>query len=210
MEATFLCRDGKQLCSRQVLGSSEFFYFKTKNMAANVNDKLEFDYTNYSHASVKLYLDSLHLIKPDSVDIAVVVECIDFVQFEGKTVLYDSFERDFIASLLDSIMELPVGTELLISAYLSCVGDCDNVYQQNVMTKLTEKDVASLFYDFDVTCESNQRLIKMCAAKAFFEDKSDDFILFSLMKYGKKLLNLRDGDLGRDGAGFGVKIDTVR
>ena len=179
-------------------------------MAANINDKLEFDYTNFSHASVKLYLDSLHLIKPDSVDIAVVVECIDFVQFEGKTVLYDSFERDFIASLLDSIMELPVGTELLISAYLSCVGDCDNVYQQNVMTKLTEKDVASLFYDFDVTCESNQRLIKMCAAKAFFEDKSDDFILFSLMKYGKKLLNLRDGDLGRDGAGFGVKIDTVR
>ena len=178
-------------------------------MAASVNEKLEFDYTNYSHASVKLYLDSLHLIKPDPVDVAVIVECIDFVQFEGKTTLYDSFERDFVASLVESIMDLPVGTELLISAYLSCVGDCDNTYQQNVMKKLTETDVASL-YNFDLTCESNQRLIKMCAAKAFFDAKSDEFILFSLMMYGKKLLSLRDGDLGCDGGGFGLNLDSVR
>ena len=95
-------------------------------MAANVNDKLEFDYTNYSHASVKLYLDSLHLIKCDPVDVAVIVECIDFVQFEGKTSLFNSFDRDFVAALMDSITDLTVGTELLISAYLSCVGTLDN------------------------------------------------------------------------------------
>ena len=179
-------------------------------MAANINDKLEFDYTNFSHASVKLYLDSLHLIKPDPVNIAVVVECIDFSQFEGKTTLYDSFERELVANLLDSIMELPVGTELLISAYLSCVADSDNGYQQYVMKKLTEKDVACLFYTFDLQCDTNQRLITMCAAKKFFDDNSEDFILFNLMKYGKKLLNLRDGDLGIDGVGFGLNLDTVR
>ena len=209
MEATFLCRDGKQLCSRQVLGSSEFFYFKTKNMAANVNDKLEFDYTNYSHASVKLYLDSLHLIKCDTVDVAVIVECIDFVQFEGKTSLFNSFERDFVAALMDSITDLPVGTELLISAYLSCVGTLDNEYQRKVIEKLAERDVGSLFYKFDLHCRTNQRLIEMCAAKKFFDDTSDDFILLTLMKYGKKLLNLRGGDLSRHGAGLELLLDTV-
>ena len=209
MEVTFLCKDGKQLCSRQVLCSSEFFYFKTKKMAASVNDKLEFDYTNFSHASVKLYLDSLHLINCDPVDVAVIVECIEFVQFEGKTTLFDSFERDFVAALMDSITELPVGTELLISAYLSCVGTLDNEYQRKVMEKLTERDVGSLFYNFDLYCETNQRLIEMCAAKKFFDDKSDDFILFNLMKYGKKLLCLRGGDLGRDGADFDLALETV-
>ena len=166
-------------------------------MTANVKDKLEFDYTKFSHASVKLFLDSLHLINSGPVDVAIVVECIDFVQDEGKTVLYDSFERDFVTTLLDSIMkiQLPVGTELLISAYLSCVGDLDSAYQQKVMEKLTNKDVAYLFYEFDSTCESNQRLIKMCAAQALFDDKSDDFIVFNLMKYGRELQRLRDGNL---------------
>ena len=209
---TFLCKDGKQLCSRQVLASSDFFYFKSKTMAANLNDKLEFDYTKFSHASAKLFLDSLHLINPGSVDIAIVVECIDFVQYEGKTTLYDSFERDFVAALLDSIMkiELPVGTELLISAYLSCIGTLDDAYQQKVMKKLTEKDVAFLFYHFDLECESNQRLIKMCAAKAFFNNKSDDFIVFNLMKYGKELQNLRDTDIDLKQQDFMSKLEIVR
>ena len=178
-------------------------------MAANVKDKLEFDYSNYSHASVKLFLDSLHLIKPGPVDVAVIVECIDFVQFEGKTTLYNSFERDFAAALLNSIMkiQLPVGTELLISAYLSCVSDLDNGYQQKLMKRLTEKDVAFLFYKFDLECESNQRLIKMCA-KAFFDDKSDDFIVYNLMKYGKELQNLRGTERGN--SDFGLRLEALR
>ena len=181
-------------------------------MAANVKDKLEFDYSNYSHASVKLFLDSLHLIKPGPVDVAVIVECIDFVQFEGKTTLYDSFERDFAAALLKSIMkiQLPIGTELLISAYLSCVGDLNKPYQHKVMKELTQKDVAFLLYEFEFECESNQRLIEMCANKAFFDDKSEDFIVFNLMKYGKELQNLRDNDVNVIQAIFISNIVNLR
>ena len=212
MEVTFLCKDGKQLCSRQVLGSSDFFYFKANSMAANVKDKLKFDYTNFSHASVKLFLDSLHLINPGPVDIAIVVECIDFVHFEGKTSSYDSFERHFAAALVDSIMkiQLPVGTELLISAYLSCVGDLNSAYQRKLMEELTEKDVAFLFYNFDFKCKTNQSLIKMCATKALFDDKSDDFIVFNLMKYGKELQNLRDNDINVKQACFISNLERLR
>ena len=191
LEVTFLCKDGKQLCSRQVLGMSEFFYFKAKNMAANINDQLEFDYTNFSHASVKLFLDSLHLIKPGPIDVAIVVECIDFIQFEGKTTLYDSFEREFAAGLLDSIMnlELPVETELVVSAYLSCVGDLDESYQQKVMMNVYNYDVSCLSDNFDLECNSNQRLIKMCASKTFLGEKTDDLLLY-LMEYAKELQSL--------------------
>ena len=80
-EVTFLCKEGKQLCSRQVLSSDDFCYFKANNMAPNVKDKLEFDYTDFSHVSVKLFLDSLHLINPGLVNNAIVVECIDFDYF---------------------------------------------------------------------------------------------------------------------------------
>ena len=67
--------------------------------------------------SVKLFLDCLHLIPCGPVDIATLVEVIDFCHFEGKTT-YDSFEVDLVQGILDSLIKssLPLGTELLIIA----------------------------------------------------------------------------------------------
>ena len=40
------------------------------------NGSLDFDYEEFSHAAVKLFLDCMHLIEPDMVDLCVVLECI--------------------------------------------------------------------------------------------------------------------------------------
>ena len=48
----------------------------------------EFDFTRYSWASVKLFLDCLHLIPAGPADSAKIIESIDFRQFEGKTLSF--------------------------------------------------------------------------------------------------------------------------
>ena len=53
LEITFSCQDGKQLCSRRVLGFSEFFYEKCNKMS-NFENALEFKYPDHSHAAIKL------------------------------------------------------------------------------------------------------------------------------------------------------------
>ena len=149
---------------------------------------LKFDYTDYSQACVKLFLDCLHLIPAGPTDIATILECVDFCQFEGKT-SYDSFEVELVKRLMAPIMKatLPLGTELLISAYLAMVENSDNRYQQKVATKLTEANVSALLYRFDMDNALNKRLIEMCTKKGFFDNNSQDSVLITLMMYGKEL-----------------------
>ena len=92
---------------------------------------LKFDYTDYSWACVKLFLDCLHLIPPGPTDIATILECVDFCQFEGKTT-YDSFEVELVERFMTPVMKmaLSLGTELLISNYLAKVDNFDDRYQQ--------------------------------------------------------------------------------
>ena len=80
MEVTFLCEDGQQLCSRQTLSQSDFLYIKANKMT-NFENALEFDYTGYRKAAVKFFLDCLHQIKPTAVDIATILEVVDFAHF---------------------------------------------------------------------------------------------------------------------------------
>ena len=96
-----------------MLGHSEFFSDKMDEFG----NSLKFDYTDYSWACVKLFLDCLHLIPAGATDLATVAECVNFCQFEGKTT-YDSFEVDFVERLMEPIMKsaLPLSTELLLSA----------------------------------------------------------------------------------------------
>ena len=151
-------------------------------------NSLEFDYTDFSWASVKLFLDSLHLIPAGPVDMATIVECIGFAQFEGKTT-YNSFEVDFVERLMDSIMKatLPLGTELLISAYLAKVDNLDDRYQRKVAKKLTKESVSILFYDFDMDNLLNKRLIALCAKKGVFTEESHKAVVFTVMMYGREL-----------------------
>ena len=140
MEVTFRCADGQQLSSQWMLCHSEFFREKIVKMVKFGNE-LRFDYTDYSWASVKFFLDCLHLIPAGPIDIATVVECIAFCQFEGKTT-YDSFEVDLVEQLIDSIIKttLPFGTKLLISAYLDKVDNfTDDRYRQKLAGKVTKE-----------------------------------------------------------------------
>ena len=51
------------------------------------NGSLDFDYEEFSHAAVKLFLDCMHLIEPDMVDLCVVLECISLCH-TGKGSLF--------------------------------------------------------------------------------------------------------------------------
>ena len=138
---------------------------------------------------VKFFLDCLHLIPAGPVDIATIIEVIDFCQFEGKTT-YDSFELELLQGLLESVTKttLPFGTELLISAYLTQVDNLsDDRYQQKVAAKATKEAVSSLFYELDFGNALNKRLISMCVKKKIFVDESKESVLIRLMMYGKEL-----------------------
>ena len=150
---------------------------------------LKFDYTDYSWACVKLFLDCLHLIPAGPSNVATLIECVDFCQFEGKTT-YDSFEVDLVERIMNSVMKttLPLGTELLISAYLAKVDNFDERYQLKVAEKLKKEAISFLlFAKFDMNSELNKRLIEMCVQKRVFADKSKQSVVYTLMMYGTEL-----------------------
>ena len=189
---TFQCRDGKQLCSRQILASSDWLYIKANKMS-NFENPLTFNYPDHSKAAVKLFLDSLHQIQPDSVDLAIVLEVVDFAQYEGKTT-YDSFERGLVGRLMQSIAKksLPLGTQLLISLFLSRVDNFTNNYQKEVAKRITKHSIEKLFYSFDASNRLNQRLIEMCVAKRIFTHDNHYCITMVLMVYGNRLEELQN------------------
>ena len=190
-----MCMDGQQVCGRWMLGHSEYFWEKMAKMD-EFGNSLKFDYPDYSWASIKLFLDCLHLIPAGPVDVGILVEVVGFCQFEGKT-MYDSFEVDLVQRIMTSLMKtsLPLGTELLISAYLAKVDNFNEEYQQKVAQKLTEENVSSLLFKFDPEAELNKRLISMCSRKGVFDDQSQKNVLITLMMYGKELLEFRAGNL---------------
>ena len=113
----------------------------------NNENLIELDYSGYSKAAIKFFVDSLHQIKPGPIDIPTILEVVDFCQNEGKT-SYNSFERCLVGRLIDSITNksLPVGTKLLIAAYLSRIADFTNQYQRNLAQSLTKESISSLLY----------------------------------------------------------------
>ena len=187
---TFQCKDGKQLCSRQILASSDWLYIKANKMT-NFENALTFNYPDHSKAAVKFFLDSLHQIKLGSVDLAIVLEVVDFAHCEGQT-MYDSFERGLVDRLMKSIAKksLPLGTQLLISLFLSRVDNFTNNYQKEVAKRITEHSIETLFYTFDASTGLNQRLVEMCVAKRIFTDNNHYFITMVLMVYVNRLEEL--------------------
>ena len=171
-----------------MLGFSKWFHEQI-NCREQYGNQLEFNYENYSRSAVKLFTDGLHLLQPGPTDITVIVECVEFLQFEGKP-KSSVFERMMIERLLTSLItaaELPLASELLICLYLSKVDDFeDNLFLRSLTDKLTEENVGSLLFKFDATDELTMSLIKMCASKQLLDDCKNDFCLYSLMKYGKK------------------------
>ena len=194
LEVKLICKDGPVFCSRRMLGFSKWFHEQI-NCREQYGNQLEFNYENYSRSAVKLFTDSLHLLQSGPSDIPVIVECIDFLQFEGKP-KSSVFEKMMIERLLTPIIraaELPLGSELLICLYLSKVDDFENnLFLRNLTDKLTEEKIGSLLFKFDATDELNMSMIKMCVSKQLLDDSKNDSCLYSLMQYGKQLLEERN------------------
>ena len=173
---------------------------------------MEFDYTDYSWSSVKLFLDCLHLIPAGPTDIITLIECIDLAQFEGKTT-YDSFEVDLVERLMDSVMKtnLQLGTELLVAAYLHEVDNLsDDRYQKKVARKLAEVTASFLvFAKFDIESPLNKRLIEMCVKKRIFTDGSRKSVLDTLLVYARELYDFAVENLDVD-SGFRPNPQSVR
>ena len=62
LEITFQCKDGVQLCSRQILGQSDYFYLQA-NARTNFGNPLTFNYPDYSQDTIKFFLDCMYCIK---------------------------------------------------------------------------------------------------------------------------------------------------
>ena len=154
----------------------------------NFENKLEFKYTDYSHASVKYFLDCMHMIKPRPTDITIILEVLDLAHSEGKTT-YDSFESYLSERLMCAILKesLSIGTEILIAAFLSKVDNLHQLYQQQLAGKLTQEFYSQLFCEFDMSSQLNSRLIEMCICKGIFEDSQHKTVVYTMMTFGKDL-----------------------
>ena len=184
---TFLCKGGKQLCSREILAKSDFLW-ESAAKKTEFGKPLEFDYTYYNWNAVKLFLDCLHdssFIPAGPIDIITLIECIDLAQFGTTT--YGSFEVELVKRLIDSMltMKLPLCTELLISAFLNQVGNMiDDRYQQKVAERLAQ-EVPSVFVfaNFDMEDALNKQLIAMCVKKKVFANDLHELVLGRMIMY---------------------------
>ena len=67
-----------------MLELSDYFSQKIKGFD-KCNNEHKFDYTQYNHETIKLFLDLIHSINVLNVPIGRLVELQGFLSFEGKT-----------------------------------------------------------------------------------------------------------------------------
>ena len=185
------------MCSRQILGLSNFLYIKANEMGGvrrhlrrrvTCKEKIQFKYTDYSYEAIKFFVDCMHMIEPDPTDVTLLLEVLDFTHSEGKTD-FDSFERYLSKRLMGALLEssFPTGTELLIAAFLSKVENLHEAYQKKLARGLTREFYAHLFCDFDMDSDLNQKLIQMCVFKGILPDNTRKSIVFTLTMFGEDL-----------------------
>ena len=93
----------------------------------------------YSKECIRLVLDALHLINVEEVDLLVAIEVLDYLHFEGKTVLSD-FERRLSKNIIQALitMKLPLSTQVALCFAISTTDNYDNSFELSVGSKLTK------------------------------------------------------------------------
>ena len=93
----------------------------------------------YSKECIRLVLDALHLINVEQVDLLVAAEVLDYLHFEGKTVLSD-FERRLSKNIIQALigMKLPLSTQVALCFAISTTDNYDNSFELSVGSKLTQ------------------------------------------------------------------------
>lgn len=84
-------------------------------------------------------VDALHLINVDQIDLLVAAEVLDYLHFEGKTILSD-FERRLSKTIVQALIEmkLPVSTQIALCFAISTTDNYDNSYELSVGSKMTK------------------------------------------------------------------------
>ena len=81
----FKCADGSQKCSRHILYCRSEYYTGQLDAIERFKNKTEFDCTPFSKRCVKTFLDHMHGIEVDGVDLALLLEMIKFIMHLGKS-----------------------------------------------------------------------------------------------------------------------------
>ena len=84
LTVTFTCKDGSQKCGEWIVEFSESLSIKVAGSKKMGNDYL-FDYTNYKKQTIRLYLDALHGLPIESLELVDGLELMRFLCYEGKT-----------------------------------------------------------------------------------------------------------------------------
>ena len=84
LTVTFTCKDGSQKCGEWIVEFSEFLSTKVAGSKKMGNDYI-FDYTNYKKQTIRLYLDALHGLPIESLELVDGLELMRFLCYEGKT-----------------------------------------------------------------------------------------------------------------------------
>ena len=83
---------------------------------------LQKDYSSFSKDALKTYLDFVHLIEPPKMNLNLILEVLQFLHFEGKTLdTMSDFEGRLATVLYDDIiqMELKTQTKILVCLIIS-------------------------------------------------------------------------------------------
>ena len=81
----FKCADGIQKCSRHILYCRSEYYTTQLDAKERFKNQTEFDCTVFSKRCVKSFLDNLHGIEIEQIDLALALEMIKFIMHLGKS-----------------------------------------------------------------------------------------------------------------------------
>ena len=81
----FKCADGILKCSRTILYCRSEFYTTQLDAKDHFKNQAEFDCTAFSKRCVKAYLDDMHGVEVEQINLALALELIKFIMHLGKS-----------------------------------------------------------------------------------------------------------------------------
>lgn len=88
LEVVFICTDGEQRSSREVLEIFSDWFAKQMKARERFNNQIEFNYakdeSKFDKRTIQHFLDALHGIRIESITLVDTLQLIRFIQYEGK------------------------------------------------------------------------------------------------------------------------------
>ena len=185
---TFLHRTGSVQCSKMVLMLSSFFSDQIANHDQNGSAYI-MDYRAYPAQVILTFIDYLHSMPVDPVELPTMLSLVYFLCSEGKHKSY--FERVLCKSLLDEFCESEwaviksdkLSCQFLICEILKRIPNCDCKFERIIGKQMVERSRDDFDYNFDQYdhyCQLDKSPYKELISMLFaFEDEEDVSVLVS-------------------------------